>query len=64
MRSKFLGPVSEVTRSRACRLLGHEDPVAFGLGGCALPDDDLVQQLCDRVEELTHRLAQQGQESR
>jgi hypothetical protein len=62
--SRFLGPVSEVTRARACRVLGHEDPAAFGLGGCALPDDALVHQLCDRVEQLESRLDQQPQESR
>lgn len=61
--TRFLGPISEATRGRACRTLHHEPPSAFGLGGCALPDEDLVQQLCDRVEQLERRLDQQPSES-
>jgi hypothetical protein len=54
--SLFLGPVSERTRAWACRVLRHEPPEEFGLGGCAMVDEELVKALCARVEDLEARL--------
>lgn len=51
-----LGPVPEHLRARACEVLGHMPPERVGLPGCPVPDADLVEQLCDRVEALTHEL--------
>jgi hypothetical protein len=55
--STVLGPLPHALRERACGILGHTPAAELNLPGCPLPDADLVEQLCDRVEALNRQLA-------
>lgn len=51
-----LGPIPHALRERACGVLGHTPAAEVGLVSCPVPDADLVEQLCDRVEALDRQL--------
>lgn len=64
MSPTVLGPVPDTLRNRACRVLDHVK--IAGETSCPIPDADLVDALCDRVEALERelRLAHSREESR
>ena len=51
-----LGPIPHALRERACGILGHTLAAELGLVACPVPDADLVEALCDRVEALDRLL--------